>query len=169
MTLESTVAILRGSYRPIKFKSSDRFCWSPETKEIFFDAEAQQPSGIWSLLHETGHAILGHTSYTTDYELIKIEVAAWEKAKALASDMGIEIDEDHVQDCIDTYRDWLYGRSICPTCDTKSLQQAELSEYQCFNCHATWRVTPSRFCRAYRTLDTSKKPSAVFALTDDSI
>jgi hypothetical protein len=51
---------------------------------------------------------------------------------------------------LDTYRDWLYKRSICPTCTAKCLQQGDFVHYRCFNCHTTWRVTASRFCRAYR-------------------
>jgi hypothetical protein len=164
--MESIVSILSGSYRKLKFRSGDKFYWSPETREVFYDANADQPNGIWSLLHETGHALLEHTSYRADYELIRLEVAAWEKAKALAADLQIEIDENHVQDCIDTYRDWLYGRSICPECGNKSLQQSTLTQYQCFNCHATWKVTPSRFCRAYRSTKHAERPSPVFRLTD---
>jgi hypothetical protein len=165
--MDEIVSILSGSYRRIDFTAGDKFCWSPENQEVTYDASSDSDSGIWSLLHETGHALLGHVSYKADYELLRLEVAAWEKAKALASDMAIEIDENHIQDCIDTYRDWLYSRSICPTCNNKSIQQANLSQYRCFNCRATWRVTPSRFCRAYRSLQDTKKSSAVFRLTDD--
>ena len=166
--MEDIVNILRGSYQDYVFTASDKFCWSPETNEVCYDIDATQPTGMWSLLHETGHALLGHTSYKADYELIRLEVAAWEKAKALASDMAVEVDEEYVQDCIDTYRDWLYRRSICPTCGSKSLQQSDLSSYRCFNCRAAWKVTPSRFCRAYRTLDRSPQPSAIFRLIDES-
>jgi hypothetical protein len=165
--MDDVASILNGSYRRIRFTAGDKFCWSPETSEVTYDTHAPEPSGVWSLLHETGHALLEHVSYKADYELIRLEVAAWEKAKALASDMAIEIDENHIQDCIDTYRDWLYGRSICPSCNNKSIQQANLSQYRCFNCATTWRVTPSRFCSAYRTVEGTKKPSAVFRLTDD--
>jgi len=164
--MESIVNILSGSYRNIRFKSGDKFYWSPETHEVYYDAAAAQPNGVWSLLHETGHALLNHTSYNADYELIKLEVAAWEKAKALAKDLAIDIDENHIQDCIDTYRDWLYGRSICPRCGNKSLQEATLAQYQCFNCHEVWKVTPSRFCRAYRSTKHAQKPTPVFRLAD---
>lgn len=166
--MEEIVSILQGSYKRLKFRPGDKFYWSPETKEVFYDRDAAAPNGIWSLLHETGHALLEHVSYKADYELIRLEVAAWEKAKALAADMAIRIDEDHIQDCIDTYRDWLYGRSICPSCNNKSLQQGDLTHYQCFNCRATWKVTPSRFCRAYRSTKHAKQPSLVFRLTDES-
>lgn len=104
----------------------------------------------WSLLHETGHALLGHTSYVADIELLKLEVAAWDRAKQLAKELGTSIDENHIQDCLDTYRDWLDKRSICPNCGTKSIQTDKGSKYRCFNCHTTWRVSNNRFGRAYR-------------------
>ena len=96
-------------------------------------------------MHETGHALLGHANYQADYELIQLEVAAWQEAKQIAKPLKIEIDEDHIQDCLDTYRDWLYKRSICPNCATKSLQQGDFVHYRCFNCHTTWRVSNSLF------------------------
>lgn len=106
---------------------------------------------VWSLLHETGHALLDHTSYKADFELLRLEVEAWERAKLLAADLDVAIDEDHIQDCLDTYRDWLFKRSICPQCNTKCLQQGDFVHYRCFNCHTVWRVSSSRFCRAYRS------------------
>ncbi|MCA9325074.1 hypothetical protein KDA23_03360 [Candidatus Saccharibacteria bacterium] len=166
--MDDIVNILSGSYKTVTFRPGDRFYWSPETREVFYDRSVQQPQGLWSLLHETGHALLEHKSYQADYELIRLEVDAWEKAKALASDLAVTIDEDHVQDCIDTYRDWLYARSICPRCGNKSLQQANLAQYQCFNCHETWKVTPSRFCRTYRSTKHAQKANFVFRLADES-
>lgn len=152
------------TYRPGK-----SFSWSPETKEIFYDDAKPSKSRAWSLLHETGHALLEHNYYDADLELIKLEIAAWEKAKEIAADMGIAIDEDHIQDCLDTYRDWLYERSVCPSCNNKSLQQENIEHYQCFNCHMVWKVTPSRFCRTYRSTKRAPKPSPVFYATDDTL
>lgn len=137
-------------YPGLKFIGADRFYWSPESKEIFYNIRTKGHKAVWSLLHETGHALLGHESYKADFELILLEVAAWERAEQLATKLGIEIDNDHIQDCLDTYRDWLHRRSICPHCTTKSLQQGDFVHYRCFNCHTSWRVTANRFCRAYR-------------------
>jgi len=108
------------------------------------------------MLHELAHATLGHNSYETDFELLLLEVAAWDKAKALARDYGETIDDEHVQDCIDTYRDWLYQRSNCPACSTTSLQESAVS-YKCFNCGSSWTVTASRFCRPYRLMAKQQK------------
>lgn len=161
--MESTLKQLQQLYPKLSFKPGQQFCWSPETREIFYKKNANGDTAVWSLLHETGHALLNHTSYQADFQLIRLEVAAWEKAKELAAQIKAEIDEDHIQDCLDTYRDWLYKRSICPGCRSKCLQQDDFAHYRCFNCHTTWRVTPSRFCRAYRSTKNINQP-AVFRL-----
>jgi hypothetical protein len=107
--------------------------------------------GTWSLLHETGHGLLVHADYQSDLELLHMEVAAWEKAKELGQAFGVQIDPNHIEDCLDTYRDWLHRRSTCPTCGSVSLQHNS-TEYHCHNCNAMWQVSSSRFCRPYRQL-----------------
>jgi hypothetical protein len=149
--MEKLIAKLQASFPALSFTPGRQFCWSPETGEIFYKASAKSKQAAWSLLHETGHALLEHASYKADFELLRLEIAAWERARQLAQSLDIKISEDHIQDCLDTYRDWLYKRSICPACSTKCLQQGDFVHYRCFNCHTTWRVTASRFCRAYRS------------------
>jgi hypothetical protein len=143
--------ILKSGSPHINLEPGDSFYWSPETLTVFFAPKAlEDMSGIWSLLHEAGHGLLGHSNYESDLELIILETAAWEKAKDLASKFDITIDEEHIQDCLDTYRDWLHQRCTCPRCGSASLQHNP-SEYYCHNCHAEWQVTKARFCRPYRT------------------
>lgn len=150
--MQKLIAKLLARYPDLKFVPAQQFVWSPETGEILYSTSAaERPEAAWSLLHETGHALLGHKSYKADFELIRLEAEAWQKAQELGRDFAIEIDQDHIQDCLDTYRDWLYKRSICPVCTTKCLQQDDFVHYKCFNCHAVWRVSASRFCRAYRS------------------
>jgi hypothetical protein len=151
LTMDEILSNLKKNYPALSFTAGEQFCWSPETGEIFYKTGSRGKKASWSLLHETGHALLGHQSYKADFELVRLEVAAWEKARELANSLGITIDDDHIQDCLDTYRDWLYKRSICPSCTTKCLQSADFAHYRCFNCHTTWRVTASRFARAYRS------------------
>lgn len=135
----------------IQFTPGERFAWSPAERKITYTESQIEADGRWALLHETGHALLGHLSYKSDIELLKMEVAAWEKAKELAKRLGLEISEEHIQQCLDSYRDWLHRRSTCPACGTNTLQNDLSSTYGCFNCHARWQVSPSRFCRSYRT------------------
>lgn len=166
--MDNTLKKLRQRFPSLTYAIGPTFCWSPKTNEVFYTTRANSASAIWSLLHETSHALLGHARYTTDFELLQLEVAAWEKAKLLGRDLDVEIDENHIQDCLDTYRDWIYARSICPTCGTKSLQQADLRHYRCFNCHTQWKVTPSRFCRPYRATkaEGAKQPQYSFGAVD---
>jgi len=168
MAVQSLINKLQSEYPGLRFTAGNQFCWSPETGEIFYKAKASGKKANWSLLHETGHALLEHQSYKGDFELVRLEVAAWEKARELGEGVGVTIDEDHIQDCLDTYRDWLYKRSICPTCTTKCLQQGDFVHYRCFNCHTVWRVTTNRFCRAYRYKKASAGAEA-FALPKTGI
>jgi hypothetical protein len=165
MEPRSVLEQLQNRFPDLQFVAGGRFCWSPTTNEISYDHTRSDETADWALLHETGHALLNHQSYLADFELLKIEMAAWQKARELADEFGITIDEDHIQDCLDTYRDWLYKRSVCPTCTTKALQQNDYAHYRCYNCHTTWKVTPSRFCRAYRSTKRTAQPAAlVFSL-----
>jgi hypothetical protein len=135
--MQQYISKLQASFPHLKFTAGSQFYWSPETQEIFYNIAADGQKSVWSLLHETGHALLGHATYKADMELLRLEV-------------GLQINEEHIQDCLDTYRDWLYKRSICPSCNTKCLQQGDFVHYRCFNCHTTWRVSSNRFVRTYR-------------------
>lgn len=157
--MKDLIAKLQTRFPKLHFTAGKQFYWSPESSEIFYDAGAAGKRAAWSLLHETGHALLKHRSYKADIELLRLEVAAWEKARELAEDLGVILDEDHIQNSLDTYRDWLYKRSICPTCGTKCLQQGDFVHYRCFNCHATWKVSANRFGRAYRQHKHVSQPS----------
>lgn len=141
---------LQADFPKLSFTAGKQFCWSPETQEIFYKADGWDSKDTWSLLHETGHALLGHRNYQADFELLQMEVAAWGRARQLATKLAINIDEDHIQDCLDTYRDWLYQRSLCPNCNAQSMQEADYQHYRCFNCHTVWRVGGNLFARTYR-------------------
>lgn len=147
---------LKSIYPELRFMPGDKFYWSPETSEIYYKKDDKGKKARWSLLHETAHALLNHRSYQADFELVRLEVDAWNRAKTIANDLGTSIDEDHIQDCLDTYRDWLYKRSICPNCSTKSFQEADFMHYRCFNCRTVWRVSANRFNRSYRKTKSSK-------------
>jgi hypothetical protein len=148
--MQTLIAKLQARFPELRFTSGKQFYWSPESGEIFYKTGAKGRKAVWSLLHESGHALLGHRDYRADIELLKLEVAAWQKAQALAAELELTIDPDHIQDCLDTYRDWLYKRSICPDCSAKCLQQGDFVHYRCFNCHKVWKVSTNRFTRAYR-------------------
>ena len=85
------------------------------------------------VLHELSHAILKHCDFKTDIKRLKMESEAWDKAKELAVKYSIEIDEDFIQDELDTYRDWLHQKSRCPKCGLTRFQTPD-GLYHCPRC-----------------------------------
>jgi hypothetical protein len=133
----------------INFKPAKSYYWSPKDTTVFYQEKDKTEVGIWTLLHETSHGLENHKSYNSDFELVLLEVVAWEKAEKIADVFGIKIDDDHVQDCLDSYRDWQYKRSLCPRCELGGIQ-INTSTYKCMFCNDTWNVSAARFCRPYR-------------------
>ena len=133
----------------INYQAADSYYWSPKNNTVFYQENDQSEVGRWTLLHETCHGLLQHTSYVTDFDLIRLELDAWEEAKVLAKSFNINIDEDHVQDCLDSYRDWQYKRSICPHCNLGGIQ-TDAKTYTCIFCERSWTVSKERFFRPYR-------------------
>lgn len=134
---------LQQDYPNITFEVGESFFWSPRDNKIYYTThQTNVDHGVWALMHELAHALLGHVSYENDFELLKLESSTWQYAKVLAKKYCITINNDHVQDCLDTYRDWLYGRSSCPKCGVVSLQNSR-NLYRCFNCRTAWQVPSS--------------------------
>ena len=141
---------LSADYPNLQFVQSDKFYWSPKDKTVYYNNDRlTDKTAEWALLHELSHGVLGHTHYKTDVNLLQLEVEAWAMAQQIAKTYDIAIDEDHIQDCLDTYRDWLHARSKCPTCGEHGLQSNN-GDYECLNCSGTWHVSSERFCRPYR-------------------
>lgn len=159
------LAQLGQDFPDINFEPHTEFRWSDEQRTIYYDESAEDAS--WSLLHELGHMINEHKSYNSDFMLVRMEMEAWEKAKQLAPQYGHKLDEDYIQDCLDSYRTWQNQRSACPTCQQTGIEKQN-GQYYCINCRSTWKVTTNRFCRVYRQkqssphrLHATKKPSPV--------
>lgn len=108
-------------------------------------------------LHELGHAILNHKKYGQDVELIKLERAAWDKALDLAPKYGVSINEDDIEAALDSYRDWLHRRSLCPRCGQVGLQSTTTHYYKCYNCGTAWQASAGKIRRLKRTVLNSKK------------
>jgi len=153
--MDELLVSLKRDYPNIVFAEGNSFRWSPREKLIIYKTISNETNDSWALLHEVGHALLKHSSYNSDFELLKLEVAAWEKAEEIQSKYSIKVNPEHIQNCLDTYREWLYQRSSCPSCNNTCLQTS-LTEYRCFNCHSVWEVTVARFCRPYRRLHSPK-------------
>lgn len=135
------------SGKTISFHPGDGFYWDPKSTTVFYDTS--DPSGAQLILHEIGHALLGHNSYHKDVELIAMERDAWERALQLGAQHSIVISADLVEDYLDSYRDWLHARSLCPHCTATGVQTGTKS-YQCVSCTKSWRVNEARTCKLKR-------------------
>lgn len=151
MKQRTSIKDIQELFPQFTFKNSGHFYWSPLEQVIYYNDSDISESASWSLLHELSHAVLGHTTYKTDLELLIMESEAWEQAKEITQthDISIRISDDHIEDCLDTYRDWLHARSTCPTCALVGIQTSAAT-YTCLNCRQKWKISPSRFKRPYR-------------------
>jgi hypothetical protein len=145
--MQKLISHLTNKYPEIRFQTGDTFSWSPSRKIISYVDSDTLDQGM--LLHELSHALLGHTSYNRDVELLRLEQEAWEHAKQLAKDFDIEIAESDIDTHLDTYRDWLHQRSLCPNCDTLGYQ-IKKSLYTCPVCSQEWRVNDAKTCQLRR-------------------
>lgn len=154
-TLEDFIARLDKDYPDFDFRAGVEDHWSPKTATITYKADQPLKRIEYGILHELAHALLSHTTYHGDFELLKLECQAWELAAKIGRKYAVVIDSEHIQTCLDTYRDWLHRRSGCPTCGTHVLQK-DIHTYQCFNCQSVWTVSSGRFVRPYRKMASTK-------------
>jgi hypothetical protein len=149
LSITSLVDRLRADFPQFHFAAGEEFRWSPPETTVYFKEHSTDTS---SLLHELSHALLGHNHYIRDIQLIEFEQAAWNYAKTdLSRRYGIEIDIEQVEDSLDTYRDWLHARSICPACGATGLQ-IKSHIYSCLACSTKWQVNDARVCGLRRTV-----------------
>lgn len=138
-------------HKNIKFVPGDQFSWNPKSSTIkYVTDDIVDINGLWSLMHELGHAKLNHKDYRDDLELLMMEVAAWSEAQKIAKNYDIAIEERHIEKCVDSYRVWLHRRSRCIDCKTNSLQRNKTT-YQCHNCGTEWSVPESALCKVRKT------------------
>lgn len=124
------LGLLISNYSEIRIKMGAKFAFRPPRTVVIGPVE---PSWRLLMLHEVGHALCKHKDFRMDVERLKMEVQAWEKAKELAQRYEVEIDEDLIQDELDTYRDWLHQKSRCPKCGLTRFQTPD-SQYHCPLC-----------------------------------
>ena len=121
-------------YGQFRFRIGKKFAFRPPKTIVLGPPE---PFSELLALHEVSHAICKHREFRTDVERLKMEVQAWEKARELASFYGIELNEELIQQELDTYRDWLHQKSRCPKC---GLTRFETSDrvYYCPGCESLY-------------------------------
>jgi hypothetical protein len=140
---------ITSDFTDLNFVQSDDFCWSPMERTVKHPPLTSLQH-IWLLLHEIAHYKLKHEDYNKDINLVQREAEAWDHAqKTLSPNYGLQIDDDFIQDHLNTYRDWLHLRSKCPNCKQNGVQTK--NTYKCFNCRCTWQVNEAKTCALRRT------------------
>lgn len=130
--IANLITNIQDKYPELEFLAGDRFKFTPPNKIFYCD---DQPPLL--LLHELGHYTSKHYDYSGDIELVHIEALAWQEAKQHCASFGVEWDEDFAQDCLDSYRNWLYANSLCPICNLSGYQD-NFGIYHCPLCNKTW-------------------------------
>ena len=122
---------IQADFPDFKFRKGKKFAFRyPKTVTI----GPEEPFFELLVLHEVSHGILGHRDFGTDIERLKMESAAWEKARELAAKYEVEIDEDFIESELDTYRDWLHKKSRCPVCGLTRFQTPD-GVFHCPRCN----------------------------------
>lgn len=134
---KKTLQRVKRDYPQFVFKQGPVFAWSPQQETIYYNLSEKKSDLL--LLHELSHAILGHSSYAEDIALLEMEQEAWSRAVKLASHYKIKIDQNFIEEQLDSYRAWLYSRSLCPNCKNSGVQTKKLS-YLCPICNTTWQA-----------------------------
>lgn len=134
---------LQADFPQFQFQAGNQFKFQPDKQIVVYQPQTEQAELL--LLHELAHALLQHTDYRFDIELVKMETDAWEYTKnQLLPHYQVAIDADLIDETLETYRDWLYQRSCCPKCGSVGSQTADLS-YKCLECSARWRPNDAKF------------------------
>ncbi len=150
-SMHSLLPKLITDFPAISFTAGDRFSWSPSEHTVFYISDSND---IGLLLHELSHGLLNHHEYRKDVELVAIEAAAWEHAFTLAKHYQVTLDRDGAEANLDTYREWMHTRSICPTCEANGYQ-VKKGVYSCVACGSDWKVNEARLCGLRRSILTN--------------
>jgi predicted RNA-binding Zn-ribbon protein involved in translation (DUF1610 family) len=152
MEFEELITKLESDYPDINFEPGTTFSWNLKNKKISYllpDNDKQANTYSNKLLHELAHAILEHSDYKSDTELLKIESSAWRLAQELATKYKVKFDPKEQEESLASYIQWASSRSQCPECKKNGLQMSQ-TEFLCPNCSHKWKVGKSRFTRTYR-------------------
>lgn len=150
ITLKKLLTKIVADFDRYQFCESNNFSWQSGSETLNYVA-TQDPAGPAFLLHELAHAELRHTDYHRDIELLRQESAAWEHAKTnLGPFYKVPISAVIIDDCLETYRNWLYQRSRCPVCTLIGIQ-IKKNTYSCINCRYSWSVNDARQCAVKRS------------------
>ena len=138
--MDTLIYRLTNDYPDVTFTESDRFMFTPPNVICYQSPDRSLPTNKASLLllHELSHYILHHQNYDSEIGLLKLEVQAWATAKKLIKKYQVIWDEEIKDDYLDSYRELLHRRSICPNCQINGFFSENDHSYHCPSCEKTW-------------------------------
>lgn len=133
---------LKADFKHLKFVAALDFYWSWQNNTIYYNPAQTEAEHL--LLHELAHASLNHNSYSYDTELVQMELAAWQYSKQhfYPKYLG-QFNHKLADDYLESYRNWLYERSLCPNCNSTG-QQTINGHYICLACQQQWCANPAK-------------------------
>ena len=123
------LAKIKSDFPSLRFVQGRKFAFRPP-KTVVIPRDSFAPL---LLLHEVGHALSHHQDFKTEVGRLKMEVEAWEKARELAAKYDVFIDEELIEQELDSYRDWLHQKSRCPSCGLTRFQTPD-GVFHCPRC-----------------------------------
>ena len=117
---------LKSSYPDFSFRPGRKFLFRPP-KSIYYLEDNENFRFL--LLHELAHALLGHFSFDTSLERLKLERDAWEKTRVLCSELSVPFLDSLAEAELNTYRDWHHQKTLCKTCGLSCLEVSSESLY----------------------------------------
>ena len=127
---QSLLNHVKTDFPEFRFIQGKKFAFRPP-KTIVIGPD--EPGDELLFLHELGHASLGHQDFTSDAVRLKLESAAWNKAREFSQTYHIPWNEEKAEAELDTYRDWLHRRSLCKKCGLTRYQTPD-GAYHCPRC-----------------------------------
>lgn len=132
---------LIAAYPEQRFLPSGYFAYDASEDVINYDpGQLGRTDGKLALLHEISHALLGHFHYRFDFELFAMEMDAWNMTKALARKHKVKINQSYIDECMDSYDQWLTKRGTCPKCNEFNIQN-QPNRFCCHRCQTAWKVS----------------------------
>ena len=120
------LATLQSVYPELIFKPGRKFLFRPpRTINYLQDNENFR----LLLLHELAHALLGHSSYQTSLQRLKLERDAWARTRQLCAKHHVPFSESLAEAELNTYRDWHHQKTLCKTCGVSCLELNAKSLY----------------------------------------
>jgi len=151
LKINSILERIFADFSQFTFEIDEDFHWSSSARTIYYPP-IDTSDDLAFLLHEISHAILKHEDYPNDTNLLEMERQAWDyMIKNLAPKYGLDISiqDELVQDSLDSYRYWLHRRSTCPNCGAIGVEQAKC-DYFCLSCQQKWSTNEARTCQLRR-------------------